>query len=287
MKYTDRVVLFQHQITKRYGKSGPLDEVAGPGGVYVYGGVGTGKSLLVDMFFASVDGDCIPKRRLHFHEFMLEVHAKLHYVRSQSDYDGQPLEAVAAMIAENVRLLCLDEFQVVDVADAMILKTLFEVLMRDHGVIVTMTSNRPPELLYLHGLNRSAFLPFIDFLRDTVEVLNLEGIDHRKVTQQRPDKVYYDSLNSTEPSGDLHKRFSQMCDNSVAIKVDETIAVRNGRDCHVPRGSYQHGAALFEFRELCGWGKGVADYLAILRIFPTVFVNGVPEFSYLNRDEAR
>ena len=252
-----------------------------PNGIYLWGGVGRGKSMLMDLFFANATVE--PKRRVHFHEFMLEVHADIHAARQASHDD--PLPRVAAQIVASARLLCFDEMQVRDVADAAILSRLFTAIL-DAGVTVVATSNRPPADLYKDGLNRQLFLPFIALLESRLDVVGLNGpVDYR--LQRLGGGPTYFTPNGPAATQAMSDAFFRMTDYPVedrAMVPSVTIPVPGGRSLFVPKSL--KGVAVFSFSRLCRAALGAADYLAIARRYHTVFLVGVPVLSPDLRNEA-
>lgn len=252
-----------------------------PRGLYIWGGVGRGKSMLMDLFFASVDFE--PKRRVHFHEFMLEVHADLHFERQKGG--GDPIPGVAAAIAASARLLAFDEMQIRDIADAAIVSRLFAALFA-HGVTVVTTSNRVPEDLYKDGLNRQLFTPFIALLQTHCEVITLDGpVDYRLERLGGADTWYVPHDEAAIAA--LATVFFRMTDYPVEDRArvpSETLAVPGGRTLFVPKSL--KGVAVFSFARLCRKPLGAADYLAIARHYHTVFVMGIPVMGPENRNEA-
>ena len=252
-----------------------------PKGVYLWGGVGRGKSMLMDLFYEAVA--IRRKRRVHFHEFMLEVHSRLNEERKKETED--PVVAVADAIADDVRLLAFDEMVVNNPADAMILSRLFTEMMR-HGITVVATSNRPPADLYKDGLNRELFLPFIRLIEEKMDVRALNGpVDYRLDRLGRMDTWLVP--NGPEATAQLSAAFFRLTDyppEDAAHVPSADIPVPGGRTLHVPK--CLKGVAVFSFRKLCGEAKGAADYLAIARRFHTVILVGIPRLGPDNRNEA-
>ncbi len=253
----------------------------GRAGVYLWGGVGRGKSMLMDLAFANIDFE--PKRRVHFHAFMLETQKRLASARKNEK--GDPLEPVAEQIAEEARLLCFDEMIVNNPADAMILSRLFEKLL-DRGVRVIATSNRPPRDLYKDGLNRELFLPFIATLETRFDVVEVNGPTDYRLDRLAGVDVWH-VPNGPEATTALSQAFFQLTDYSVENRdkvPSEELDVGGGRTLHVPKSL--KGVAVFSFKRLCGEARGAADYLAIAQRFHTVILVGIPVMGPEMRNEA-
>ena len=253
----------------------------GPAGVYLWGGVGRGKSMLMDLAFAHIA--VTPKRRVHFHEFMLETHERLRKARESEA--GDPIEPVAEQIAAEARLLCFDEMQVTNPADAMILSRVFGKLVEE-GVRVVTTSNRPPQDLYKDGLNRELFLPFIDLIESRMLVVEVNGpVDFRLERLTGVDVWHVP--NGPKATAELSQAFFQLTDYPVEDRAKvpaEDIDVGGGRRLHVPKSL--KGVAVFSFKRLCGEARGAADYLAIARRYHTVIIVGIPVMTRDMRNEA-
>ena len=253
----------------------------GPAGVYLWGGVGRGKSMLMDLAFERISVQ--PKRRVHFHEFMLETHARLRKARESEE--GDPIERVAEEIAEGARLLAFDEMQVTNPADAMILSRLFGRLL-ELGIKVVTTSNRPPGDLYKDGLNRELFVPFIDLIDATMLVVPVDGPMDYRLDRLEGVEVWH-VPNGPEATAALSRAFFQLTDYPVEDRAkvpSEQLGVGGGRTIHVPKSL--KGVAVFSFRRLCGEARGAADYLAIARRYHTVIVVGIPVMTREMRNEA-
>ena len=253
----------------------------GPEGVYLWGGVGRGKSMLMDLAFAHLE--LHPKRRVHFHEFMLDTHQRLR--RARASEEGDPIEPVAEEIAGEARLLCFDEMQVTNPADAMILSRLFTKLLAE-GVKVVTTSNRPPRDLYKDGLNRELFLPFIQLIERRMLVVPVDGPTDYRLDRLEGVEVWH-VPNGPEATAALSRAFFQLTDYPVEDRAKvpaEELDVGGGRTLHVPKSL--KGVAVFSFRRLCGEPRGAADYLAIARRYHTVIVVGIPVMGRDRRNEA-
>jgi len=242
---------------------------APPRGLYMWGDVGRGKSMLMDLFFAEVA--VVPKRRVHFNAFMAEAHGLLHALR-KLDHIHDPLPQVAKRLEQ--KLICFDEVQVEDVADAMILGRLFQHLLA-RGTVIVATSNTPPDRLYQHGLNRSLFLPFIAALKLRMDVAHLGGEDHRRAFT---GELYQTGPNAGAMMDSAWQALGGNREGPVYLEV-------LGRQLAVTRSVGK--AARFTFAELCGKPLGPADYLAIAAAFSTVLIDNIPVFGPEGRDAAR
>ena len=249
-----------------------------PQGLYLYGPVGRGKSMLMDLFFESVEGD--HKRRVHFHEFMLGVHATMHEWRQKDGKLQDPLPRIANEIAADTWLLCFDEFQVDNIADAMILGRLFEALFEE-GVVVVATSNTHPDNLYKGGLQRDRFLPFIDILKARIDILELEALRDYRRDRLTGMKVYHTPL-GPDADAALDAAFAALTDDAAPEPAE--IAVM-GRTVDVPAAA--KGVARFRFADLCEKPLGAPDYLAIAKEFHTVILADVPLLPSAKRNEAK
>lgn len=271
-----------------------------PRGIYLHGGVGRGKSMLMDLFYSVAP--VMIKRRVHFHEFMLEVQHHLkawHGLSSQQrkqavtelqskqgrkiDLDD-PMPAVGQQIARNAVLLCFDELQITDIADAMVVARLFDELFRQ-GVVVVATSNRPPDDLYKNGLNRHRFVPFIDRVKAEMEIIALNGPVDYRYDRLKGVETYFYPVNE-ETTNALSAAFFRLTDRSVEDrhKVPSGELIVQGRRLFVPKSA--RGVAVFSFKRLCANPLGTADYLAIARAYHTVIVVAIPQFTHENASEA-
>jgi len=249
-----------------------------PRGIYLWGDVGRGKSMLMDLFFAQTDAE--RKRRVHFGEFMLEVHGRIAVERRKEA--GDPIAPVAHDLAKEARLLAFDEMMVTNSPDAMILSRLFTALIQA-GVTVVTTSNRAPADLYANGLNREHFLPFIALVERRLDVLALNGpVDYRRDRLGRQDTWLVP--NGGEATANLSAAFFRLTDHEVTEPIPSEDLPVQGRTLHVPKTL--KGVAVFSFKRLCGEPRGTADYLAVARHFHTVILVGIPVLGPENRNEA-
>ena len=248
-----------------------------PRGLYIHGPVGRGKSMLMDLFFNS--SKVKEKRRVHFHEFMLEVQERLTKERNTKKRED-PLMAVASDIADSTWLMCFDEFHVVNIADAMILSRLFQKLF-ERGVVVIATSNTSPQELYKNGLQRDRFLPFIDLICDHLDVFDIDtGIDFR-LDRLKGQPVYYSPLGNTSTEK-LNRAFEALTDNDPTTEVELTVL---GRKIIVSKAA--HGVARFSFDELCRTPRSAADFLKIANRFHTIMIDGIPKLHAEEREVAK
>jgi cell division protein ZapE len=247
------------------------------GGLYIHGDVGRGKTMLMDVFHA--EAPVARKRRDHFNEFIGDIHDRIHAVR-QRGVEGDAIATVARAIAADAALLCLDEFAVTDVADAMILSRLFTELFAA-GVTLVATSNAAPEELYRDGLNRGLFLPFLDLLRAHCDVVALRGPTDYRLEKLTAGDVYVTPLGALATAA-LDRAFRRL---SGQARDDGMILRIKGRDVLVPQAA--NGVARFTFADLCDAPLGANDYQAIARAFHTVVVDDVPVIRHDQRDVAR
>jgi cell division protein ZapE len=247
-----------------------------PRGLYIWGDVGRGKSMLMDLFFAEAPPKA--KRRVHFNAFMAEIHARIHAERQRGADD--PIPPVAQAMAAEAWLLCFDEFQVNDVADAMILGRLFEQLFR-RGVVVVATSNTKPNSLYEGGLNRSLFLPFIDLIKEKLESVELSGPLDYRLHRMAGLTVYLTPL-GPESDAAMNAAWRRLTD---LAKGEAMILSVLGRSLLVPEAA--KGVARFSFAALCAKPLAAADYLAVAHSFHTVLIDNIPQMGTAMRNEAR
>lgn len=254
-----------------------------PKGLYLWGGVGRGKSMLMDLFFDQVDIE--QKQRVHFHAFMQEVHRRIHAFR-EAQKAGKvsdkkdPVEALARVIVDRAWLLCFDEFHVTDIADAMILGRLFEAFF-ELGVVIVATSNRHPKELYKDGLQRERFVPFIDIIQDNMEVMEVAAVRDYRLERLQNMETY---LMPSDAKADekLQQDFESL---TIGAQPRPMALEVNGRIVEVPMTA--EGVAFVAFDDMCAKPLGPGDYLAVAQRFHTVIVKDIPKLGPHNRDVAK
>ena len=251
-------------------------------GLYMWGGVGRGKSMLMDLFH-----DCLAipdKRRVHFHAFMQEVHARLREARKSET--GDPIPPVAAAIADGLRVLAFDEMVVNNSADAMIMSRLFTALIMQHGLVIVTTSNRAPGELYKDGLNREHFLPFIALIERELDVMALNGpVDYR--LERLGGMATWHTPLGDAATAQVREAFFRLTDyppEDADHVPSADLDLGGGRKLHVPKSL--KGVAVFSFKRLCAEARGAPDYLAIAQTYHTVILVGIPRMGPENRNEA-
>ncbi|KAK0125544.1 hypothetical protein ONS95_000448 [Cadophora gregata] len=265
--------LYKHHLSKQNSTSNSYDQIPIKG-LYIYGSVGTGKSRIADLF-ASTLPPCITHRRMHFYEFMMDIHSRLHTARSSPTFSGDPLLQIGRDVRSESQVLCFDEFQVTDIADALILKRLFGAIWEAGGVMVS-TSNRPPEDLYEKGLNRDLFLPFVGELRKNCEVWEVEGREDYRMSggsEGRVD-VFFTSQKDFEASlneaiGDMELRAKV-----IPVMMSRKLTVR------ATKSSDLKGLVVSStFEDLCENFLGSADYYALCKTTNVLYLTGLRKFA--------
>ncbi len=264
----------------KYAKKGLLSKLlagksAAPRGLFIHGKVGRGKSMMMDAFFKGlpVKG----KIRRHFHEFMDEVHQRIHIFRQQGG--GDPVKSTAKEISKDISILCLDEYEINDVTDAMILSKLFGQMIED-GIVLIFTSNKKPEDHYKEGLQRSAYLEFCRYLKSVADVASLDSKQDYRLLAESSNENYFTPLDY-ESTQKLKEKFKQLTGDK---KIETIIVKVKGREIHLRS---VNNVAYATFNELCAKALGAADYLAIAKKFDTLFLEGIPMMDEENRNEAR
>lgn len=270
------------------GESAGAVAVRAPRGLYLHGGPGSGKTFSMHVFYEALD--VAGKRRVHFHEFMLMVHRMLHRLQQRGLRSEAMLEACVDVIYEEGWMLCFDEFQVTDIADAMIIRRLFDALLA-RGMVVVITSNRAPDDLYKNGIQRDLFVPFIEELKTQFDVVNVQSeTDYRMLELEQDPKARSSSAGASmffvRPTGSgrggsglgeavkFERLFDKLCKGEVMRDLSLSV---NGRSVRVPEAGRTTDVARFSFADLCDQPIGAADYYAIASAFHTVFVDDVPQ----------
>jgi cell division protein ZapE len=275
--------LSEHRLARKSSALGWLfgkRERTHPKGLYIYGDVGRGKTMMMDLFFETTTVK--RKRRAHFHEFMADVHERVHTFRQEEKNGDErdPIQRSAAEIAEESWLLCFDEFHVTDITDAMILGRLFTQLF-ELGVVVVATSNLQPRELYMDGLNRALFVPFIAMLEKHCEVIRLEARADFRLEKLTGLQTWYVPAD-TRAGAALDRAWSRLTGDHAFAPCDLTV---KGHTVHVPKAAM--GVARFSFRDLCARPLGASDYLRIAREFHTLIIDHIPGLDFDRRNEAK
>ena len=283
----ERLNRLQNELEAEPTKKGLMGRLFGsqapatPRGLYFWGNVGRGKSMLMDLFFSCLA--ISDKRRAHFHEFMLEIHARLRVERAKET--GDPIQPVVAAISAETKCLCFDEMVVNNSADAMIMSRLFTGLI-EAGVVIVTTSNRAPKDLYKDGLNREHFLPFIALIEARLDVLTLNGPTDYRMERLAGLATWHSPLGlaATEACREAFFRLTDYPPEDAEHVPSEDLDVGGGRLLHVPKSL--KGVAVFSFKRLCAEARGAPDYLSIARHFHSVILVGIPKLGPENRNEA-
>ncbi|WP_407494395.1 cell division protein ZapE [Pseudooceanicola sp. MF1-13] len=248
--------------------------VEAPKGLYLWGGVGRGKSMLMDMFVESLD---VPVRRVHFHAFMQEIQNGLHEARKTKTEDS--LAPVVDKVAEGLRVLAFDEMQITDIADAMIVGRLFDELMK-RGIVIVTTSNRIPDDLYKNGLNRQLFLPFIDLIKDRMVVHELASERDYRQNRLSGGEVYF-----TPITDDTRQAIEDIWTDLTGGEAEPLVLTVKGRKVTIP--AYRNGVGRATFHEICGQMMGPGDFLAIADALRVLILENIPRLGRSNFNEAK
>lgn len=249
-----------------------------PRGLYLHGGVGRGKTMLMDLFYEAVDFK--PKRRSHFHAFMAEAHERIAVARKT--IEGDPIPHVALEMAGDPGLLCFDELHVTDIADAMILGRFFKVVF-ERGVVIVATSNAHPSDLYRNGLNRQLFLPFIDQLEDHLDVREIAAAKDFRLDKLSGRPLYFTPADATARA-EMDRHWLRLAGKAGGAGIEIQV---KGRKIVVPQAARDMGVARFTFADLCEKPLGSVDYLGLTQVFHTILIDGIPMLDPSRRDTAR
>jgi protein AFG1 len=279
-KFMETVKNDTESIFKKFmNKVTPTKPIESPQGLYLHGGVGTGKSMLMDLLYNQIDAK---KKRIHFHQFIQDIHNRIHTHKQQYGYQIDAIPWIAYEIAQENYLLCLDEFQVTDIADAMILKSLLNELFKQ-GVVLVTTSNRKPRDLYENGIQRKSFLESIDLLEQKCLVLNLDsGEDFRKLDTEFIPVFCRISESSDRKLNDVFEKLGLINDQNAVRTFMELDCW--GRSFKIESKA---NVAFCSFDELCKQNKSAADYLLITQKFQTIVLKNIPGLNRYSRNEAR
>jgi cell division protein ZapE len=272
LKALDRLLVELQQPPRRGGILGFFGRPVTPRGVYLFGGIGRGKTTLMDLFYDAASENA--KRRVHFHGFMWEVHARLHSARKRMDAD--PVTRVAHDLAQETRLLCFDEFAVSDIADATILARFFKALF-SKGVVVVATSNIEPRRLYEGGRNRDLFLPFIDLLEHRMEVVRVDARADFRQEKSDCGEVFFIAADA-DAKARVGALMGQGPYAPASVKVQRRLI-------EIPRA--QGSTARFDFSEICGRPLGAADFMALAKAYDVIVVENLPRLDFERRNEAK
>ncbi|KAI9209103.1 AFG1-like ATPase-domain-containing protein [Polychytrium aggregatum] len=269
---------FFSQMTSMFASAPSTQRWEAPRGLYLWGDVGTGKTTVMDLFYNSISKE--RKRRVHFNSFMKDIHSRIHQLRVRDGYTSDPIPIISTDLTNQAWLLCFDELQVTNIVDAMLLRRLFQHLL-DRGVVIVTTSNRPPDDLYLNGIQRGSFLPTIALLKERCVVHCLDsGVDYRK-QKQDTFSVYFSPLNTDSQSSieSLWRKITK--GQPVAPKKIDFL----GRSFVIPEACGRAGKISFD--DICGKAHSASDYLELVKHIDTLVLTDVPAMTLQHRNEAR